>query len=81
MKKINMNLPNKLTMLRVLMIPFFVLFMLAPFAQNRAGSIVAFILFVAASLTDTFDSSITLFEYLSLIYALTRYSLFLTETV
>lgn len=58
MKKINMNLPNKLTMLRVLMIPFFVLFMLAPFAQNRAGSIIAFILFVAASLTDTLDGMI-----------------------
>ena len=58
MKKVSMNLPNKLTILRVLMIPFFVLFMLAPFAQNRAGSIIAFILFVAASLTDTLDGMI-----------------------
>ena len=53
-----MNLPNKLTMLRVIMIPFFVLFMLAPFAQNRACSIIAFIIFVAASLTDTLDGMI-----------------------
>ena len=53
-----MNLPNKLTMLRVIMIPFFVLFMLAPFAQNRACSIIAFIIFVTASLTDTLDGMI-----------------------
>ncbi len=53
-----MNLPNKLTVLRVLMIPFFVLFMLAPFAQNRPCSIIAFIIFVAASLTDTLDGQI-----------------------
>ncbi len=53
-----MNLPNKLTILRVLMIPFFVLFMLAPFAQNLPGTIVAFILFVAASFTDMLDGKI-----------------------
>ena len=55
---INMNLPNKLTVLRVLMVPFFVLFMLAPFAQNLAGTIIAFILFVAASFTDMLDGKI-----------------------
>ena len=53
-----MNLPNKLTILRVLMIPFFVLFMLAPFAQNLPGTIVAFILFIAASFTDMLDGKI-----------------------
>ena len=55
---IQMNLPNKLTVLRVLMIPLFVLFMLAPFAQNTFGTVVAFILFVGASLTDLFDGKI-----------------------
>ncbi len=58
MKKLNMNLPNKLTILRVLLVPFFVLFMLAPFAQNRACSIIAFIIFIGASLTDMFDGMI-----------------------
>lgn len=55
---INMNLPNKLTVLRVLMVPLFVLFMLAPFAQNLAGTIIAFILFVGASFTDMLDGKI-----------------------
>ena len=55
---INMNLPNKLTVLRILMVPLFVLFMLAPFAQNLAGTIIAFILFVGASFTDMLDGKI-----------------------
>lgn len=58
MKLPDMNLPNKLTVLRVLMIPFFVLFMLAPFAQNKACAIIAFIIFVAASFTDMLDGKI-----------------------
>jgi len=50
-----MNLPNKLTMLRMIMIPFFVLFMAAPFA---AGRYIALVIFIAASLTDTADGYI-----------------------
>lgn len=49
-----MNLPNKLTILRVLMIPFFVLFMLVDIAGG-ADKWIAVALFVAASLTDFLD--------------------------
>lgn len=49
-----MNLPNKLTILRVLMIPFFVLFMLVDIT-GAADKWIAVALFVAASLTDFLD--------------------------
>lgn len=52
-----MNLPNKLTILRVLMIPFFLVFMLADFPGNWS-KYVALAIFVAASLTDTLDGYI-----------------------
>ncbi len=52
-----MNLPNKLTILRVLMIPFFVFFMLTDVAGD-ASKYIALVLFVAASLTDTLDGYI-----------------------
>lgn len=50
-----MNLPNKLTMLRMAMIPVFVIFMMVPFA---AGRYIALAVFIAASLTDTADGYI-----------------------
>lgn len=49
-----MNLPNKLTVLRVIMIPFFVLFMLTDLAGG-ASKYIALALFCLASLTDFFD--------------------------
>lgn len=50
-----MNLPNKLTMLRIIMIPFFVFFLLS----NIPGKdIIALVLFCAASLTDLADGKI-----------------------
>ncbi len=63
-----MNLPNKLTVMRILMIPFILIFMLEisfldidntwnNFIQNY-GMIVATIIFLAASLTDTMDGQI-----------------------
>ncbi|QNM06919.1 CDP-diacylglycerol--glycerol-3-phosphate 3-phosphatidyltransferase [Qiania dongpingensis] len=52
-----MNLPNKLTILRVLMIPFFVFFMLADFF-GYPGRIIALVLFCAASFTDFLDGFI-----------------------
>lgn len=52
-----MNLPNKLTMLRVVLIPFFVFFLLAPvFADN--GKYIAAAIFILASLTDLLDGKI-----------------------
>lgn len=50
-----LNLPNKLTLIRVFMIPLFVLFMYLPFGAAR---IIALIIFIAASLTDTADGYI-----------------------
>ena len=52
-----MNLPNKLTMLRMIMVPFFVLLMLLPGGQ-AARNIAAGIVFIVASLTDTLDGYI-----------------------
>ncbi len=52
-----MNLPNKLTVLRVIMIPFFVFFLLVPvFGENTKWVAVA--LFIIASLTDLLDGKI-----------------------
>lgn len=49
-----MNLPNKLTCLRVFLIPFFVLFMLTDLA-GEAGRYLALAIFAAASFTDFLD--------------------------
>ena len=66
-----MNLPNRLTLLRVLMIPFFVFFMLmsirgADIAVLRTGAVqsfiiqryISFVIFAAASFTDFLDGMI-----------------------
>lgn len=52
-----MNLPNKLTIFRVIMIPFFVVFMLAPITGG-ADKWIALTLFIVASLTDMLDGYI-----------------------
>ena len=52
-----MNLPNKLTILRVIMVPFFVLFMLTDIGGS-AHKWISLILFVVASLTDLLDGKI-----------------------
>lgn len=52
-----MNLPNKLTVLRVLMIPFFVVFMLTDLGGEYSNYI-ALAIFVVASLTDLLDGKI-----------------------
>lgn len=52
-----MNLPNKLTILRVLMIPFFVLFMLVN-VTGDADKYIAAAIFIIASLTDMLDGQI-----------------------
>lgn len=51
-----MNLPNKLTLLRVLLIPFFVAFLLVPGIPY--GNYIAVAIFIIASLTDLLDGKI-----------------------
>ena len=47
-----MNTPNKLTVLRMILVPFFLVAMTVPFRHNF---LVALIIFAAASITDYFD--------------------------
>jgi len=49
-----MNLPNKLTILRVFLVPVFVVFMLTDLGGSYSNWI-ALVIFVAASLTDSLD--------------------------
>ena len=51
-----MNLPNKLTMFRVILIPFFVLFMLVDI--TNVDKWIALAIFIIASLTDLLDGRI-----------------------
>ena len=53
-----MNLPNKLTIIRVCLIPFFAAALLFDHGNNYTMRIVANVLFIAASLTDLFDGKI-----------------------
>ena len=54
-----MNLPNKLTVVRVLMIPFFVWFTLPSLGGEMAASKwIALAIFCIASLTDLLDGKI-----------------------
>lgn len=52
-----MNLPNKLTMARVIMIPFFVIFMLTGWG-GEASKWISLAIFIVASLTDLLDGHI-----------------------
>ncbi len=52
-----MNLPNKLTVLRVILIPFFVVFMLVD-VLGAYDKWVALAIFIVASLTDMLDGKI-----------------------
>ena len=51
-----MNLPNKLTMFRVVLIPFFIVFLLVP--TIPAGKWIDLAIFIVASLTDLLDGKI-----------------------
>ncbi|MCR4956079.1 MAG: CDP-diacylglycerol--glycerol-3-phosphate 3-phosphatidyltransferase [Lachnospiraceae bacterium] len=51
-----MNLPNKLTVFRVILIPFFVIALLPQFSTT--GRYVAVAIFIVASLTDMLDGKI-----------------------
>ena len=50
-----MNLPNKLTVGRILLVPFFVAALLIPFPMH---TLAALLLFIAASVTDLLDGKI-----------------------
>ena len=52
-----MNLPNKLTTFRVILIPFFVFFLISPFFDGY-GNYIALAIFIIASLTDMADGKI-----------------------
>ncbi len=49
-----MNLPNKLTILRVVLIPFFIFFLMTDYA-GEMGKWISLGIFAVASLTDFFD--------------------------
>lgn len=51
-----MNLPNKLTIFRVILIPFFIVFLLVPITP--ADEWIALVIFIIASLTDLLDGKI-----------------------
>ena len=53
-----MNLPTKLTLLRVCLIPFFVFFLLFDGGQNQTYRYVSTAIFIVASLTDLLDGKI-----------------------
>ncbi len=55
-----MNLPNKLTLFRVVLIPFFVFFLLLGHSldDNMALRVIADLIFIVASLTDMLDGKI-----------------------
>ena len=53
-----MNLPNKLTLMRMILIPFMMFFYLANFIPFGIGKIVALVIFIVAALTDLFDGKI-----------------------
>ena len=54
-----MNLPNKLTVMRMILIPFFVFFMLAPYFEGY-GNYIATAIFIIASLTAVSYTHLTL---------------------
>ena len=51
-----MNLPNKLSLIRIILIPFFIFFYLAEFISF--GKLIALAIFVIAALTDMLDGKI-----------------------
>ncbi|MBR0104559.1 MAG: CDP-diacylglycerol--glycerol-3-phosphate 3-phosphatidyltransferase [Firmicutes bacterium] len=53
-----MNLPNKLTMLRIILIPVFLIFLIGGVCPEPYGRIIALIIFIVASLTDMLDGKI-----------------------
>lgn len=55
MKLADMNMPNKLTLARIILIPVFVFFLLMRSSLPLVASWISFLVFVIASLTDAAD--------------------------
>ena len=54
-----MNLPNKLTLLRVILVPLFVVFLVVPMGlPATAAKLIACAIFIASALTDMLDGMI-----------------------
>ena len=53
-----MNLPNRLTLLRVILIPFFIVFYMTELIPQPYGRYVALVIFILASYTDHLDGKI-----------------------
>ena len=53
-----MNLPNRITLVRIILIPFMIFFYLASFIPGSWGKIVALGIFIIAALTDMLDGQI-----------------------
>src|SRR5574344_1439894 len=53
-----MNLPNKITMIRIILIPFMLFFYLASFIPDGWGKIIALVIFIGAASTDMLDGHV-----------------------
>ena len=53
-----MNLPNKLTVMRICLVPILLVFLIFPLLNETATRIIAFVLFAVASYTDHLDGKI-----------------------
>ena len=51
-----MNTPNKLTLLRIVLVPFFIFFLLMTLVPGN--HVIALVIFILASLTDLFDGKL-----------------------
>ncbi len=55
---VSMNLPNKLSIFRVILVPFFMFFIVCPVLGDIGSRIVAALIFIIASVTDMIDGKI-----------------------
>ena len=53
-----MNLPNKLTVARIILCPFFMIFLVYPFPNMTWARIIAAALFSLAAITDAIDGKL-----------------------
>ncbi len=54
----NMNLPNKLSLVRILLVPVFMFFIAFPILGDKISRLVAAVVFLAAAITDLIDGKI-----------------------